>query len=340
MKQQRLAGLAALTVIVVAMPLVGVTRAHSSRPGARGVFISGTNTGIYRSSDGGATWQKANDGLPANVYVSALAVAPTNTSIVYAGTWNHGLYVSRDGGSSWQARNGGDLSLANSAVTGLAIDPFHMQTVYATNDEPGVYRSGDGGSTWSFMRVQAGSISKVAVNPLHPSILLAGANAYGLFKSSDRGHTWSKTSGSSMGVAYGLAFNPTNPDVAFVATGNGLYETIDGAHTWQLEKRGIHGVVDFRSVAVDPRDGTNIIAASHGGDIYRSADGGTSWTLSGSASGFPAYAIAFDPAREGHVIIGDNHGIVLSDDHGAKWKAASALQGQEVDVLAATTRRM
>ncbi|MDB5077171.1 MAG: hypothetical protein JWO42_3350 [Chloroflexi bacterium] len=325
--------------VAAALPSLGVARADVSRSVVHGVFFAGTVDGLYRSIDGGGTWRSATGGLPAQANIRALAVAPSNPNVVYAGVWDNGLYVSRNAGSTWQPANGGDYALATSDITGIAIDPHDPQTVYTVDGGDGVEESVDGGGTWTHIYGDVlTSVETIAANPHDSRILLADSTVWGAVKSADHGSTWTPTGNSDMGAVYGLEFNPANPNVAFAATSSGLYETIDGANTWQRTQRGIGDNVDFRSVAVDPQNGANIIAASQGGHIYRSTDGGTSWTLAASASAFFANAIAFDPGQRGHIIAGDDNGLNISSDHGATWETSYALYGHQINVLVATVR--
>src|ERR1700738_3507840 len=107
--------------VAAALPSLGVARADVSRSVVSDVFYAGAADGLFRSIDGGGTWRAAADGLPAGVYISALAVAPSNPNVVYVGVWDSGLYVSRNAGSTWQPANGGDDALAASDITGIAV---------------------------------------------------------------------------------------------------------------------------------------------------------------------------------------------------------------------------
>ena len=80
-------------------------------------LYAGTDAGIFKSRDGGASWRAANSGLT-NLTIQSLAVDPQAPSILYAGT-NDGIFKSTDGGASWTAVNTG---LANASVLALAID--------------------------------------------------------------------------------------------------------------------------------------------------------------------------------------------------------------------------
>jgi hypothetical protein len=102
----------------------------------RTIYAGTSGTGVFKSTDAGATWSAANTGLPSNTSVSALAIDPTMPRTLYAGTaaysgpavGNGGVYKSTDGASSWNAFNTG---LTNANVGGLAIDPLEPRRVYA-----------------------------------------------------------------------------------------------------------------------------------------------------------------------------------------------------------------
>jgi len=121
------------------------TRALALMPGNPNRLWVGTTSGVYRSTNGGASWQ-GGAGLPAD-RVWALAVAPNNANLVYAGLENNGVYRSVDGGATWQPRHNG---LGAVKVRALAIDPLNPSVIYAGRDDGGgVYRRLDGGATWT-----------------------------------------------------------------------------------------------------------------------------------------------------------------------------------------------
>jgi photosystem II stability/assembly factor-like uncharacterized protein len=83
------------------------------------LYVGTIQNGVYKSSNGGASWATINSGL-ANLHVQALAINPTAPSTIYAGTTNGGAYKTVNGGSRWDPINTG---LAASSVAAFAIDP-------------------------------------------------------------------------------------------------------------------------------------------------------------------------------------------------------------------------
>ena len=158
-------------------------------------FTGGTGTGLFKSIDGGATWNYA--GLQ-NSAVTVLAMDPANSAILYAGTHGletspigfRGLFKSLDGGATWTSLNTGltHLTDVGAAITALVIAPGQSNILYAATSGDGVYRSSDGGSNWT--RFSCGltslDVRALAFAPGLPNALYA-ATAGGIFTIVDGG---------------------------------------------------------------------------------------------------------------------------------------------------------
>jgi photosystem II stability/assembly factor-like uncharacterized protein len=125
--------------------------------------------GVFKSTDGGATWSAVNTGLT-NKSVWALAIDPTAPNTLYAGTYG-GVFKSTNGGASWSAVNSG---LTNTAVFALAIDPTDSNTLYAGTYGGGVFKSINGGTTWSATGAGPTNVLALAIDPSTPTTLYAG----------------------------------------------------------------------------------------------------------------------------------------------------------------------
>src|SRR5580704_998342 len=117
-------------------------RVHALAPQNSAPSYAGTKTGLYRSTDGGHTWQSTtlNTGL-----VTSILISPSSAATVYAATDGNGVYESTDSGVTWSAINNGMGSLN---VRSIVFDPTVSTTLYAGTSN-GIYKTTDGGVTWN-----------------------------------------------------------------------------------------------------------------------------------------------------------------------------------------------
>ena len=166
-----------------------------------------TNPGwLGRSTDGGRSWLVVKNGLPQGdneTYVLSLAIDPTDSNIVYAGTGGfvgqgYGVYKSTDGGDTWAPSNHGMLDYA---ITALTVDPIDPQVIYAGGDFGELFKSTDGGQTWYNLtenlygqsNMPGSKIIGIAIDSLDSGrILLVGG--LGLMYTLDGGITWQQFS--------------------------------------------------------------------------------------------------------------------------------------------------
>jgi len=291
------------------------------------IYAISSAKGIFKSTDGGATWNPANFGLPP---VFALAIDPLNPSTLYAGT-GYGVSKSTDVGASWSAENSGlpkfptppgdTLPIDQNRYAGaysLVIDPQNPSTIYAVVDHfnaPGelLFKSTDGGGSWN----PAGSglpESRIvlAIDPQNPSTLYGGTY-YGMFKTTDGGASWSS-------VNSGLPQFPTAPP-PFPTGSPGFYAD---------------------SVVIDPRQPETVYAVitnSSGSRVFKTANGGASW--SDASSGLPEGTLVRSlqiacPRHPVHarrridlqiptmLFAGTNAGVFRSTDGGTSWAAVNS----------------
>ncbi|HEY2016986.1 MAG TPA: glycoside hydrolase [Bryobacteraceae bacterium] len=242
------------------------------------VYAPNPERGVYRSTDGGATWKKVlfktND--PNNVGAVDLAIDPKNPRVLYASLWatrrppwsvyaptnmpGGGLYKSIDGGDTWKQLTGGLPTDDFVGRIGVAVAPSNPNRVWAVVDDTGsgVARGVGGGGRG------AGG----------------GNTGGGVYVSSDAGVTWKLVNSENRLWGRGWYFaavtvDPTNPDRAYVIN-TATYMTTDGGKTF-VPIKGAPGGDDYHQLWVNPRDGNRMVLSSDQGTVV-SVDGGKSWS--------------------------------------------------------------
>jgi photosystem II stability/assembly factor-like uncharacterized protein len=227
--------------------------------------------GIFRSIDGGTTWQKVTKGLPPQgvmIGKSSVSISQADPKRVYTlieaeGDWG-GVYSSSDGGESFTKVNG-SRSLLQRAFYYLHIyaDPQNADTAYAVN--VGAMKTTDGGKTWTALGTPHSDNHDFWINPTNSQIMING-NDGGANVSTDGGRTWSTQNNQPTAELYRLevdtrwpywvyASQQDNSNIAVPSTGNAEPFSVAGGESGYI--------------AVDPRNNNIIYAGNYGGTIQR-----------------------------------------------------------------------
>ena len=280
-------------------------------------FNSAGGGGVFKTTNGGASWAVAGSGLPGDAVLS-LAIDPVTTSNVYAGTRNHGVFRSTDGGTSWTA-----AGLTTNRIWVFAIDPGTPSTLYAGTDS-GVFKSTDGAASWTAASAGIGTVQvfALAIDPVSPSTLYAGTRDNGVFRTSDGAATWTAASnGLTQARVFAIAIDPKTPATLYAGTnGSGVFKSTDGAATW---KAAAFAGFSF-ALAVDPATPTTVYACANAVQVAKSIDGAA--TLNRVTGGFPNQtinALAVDPVTPSTVYIGAANGIYKSTNAGVNAQASN-----------------
>ena len=179
---------------------------------------SGYRTGVFKSTDGGASWRALPKGMPPPGDTSVLAIDQLDSENVYAAGF--GVFKSGDGGATW---NTPDVRLHDGGA--LALDPSEPTTMYVDAGTR-VFKSTDGGTNWRDLNVSFGdqSVTALAVNPRARQHVYAGTDD-GLFASSDGGESWRRYEGGDLlarGI-YDLAINPSGR-MLYIGGNAGVFE--------------------------------------------------------------------------------------------------------------------
>jgi photosystem II stability/assembly factor-like uncharacterized protein len=303
----------------------------------RDTMFAGARTGgVWRTTNRGTTWEPVTDSAGITS-VGAVAVAPSDANVVWAGT--------------------GDNSLTRSAYWG-----------------DGVYKSTDGGATWANMGLRdTQHVARIVIHPTNPNVVWVAALGHlgtpnqerGVFRTTDGGRTWQKqlfvneTSG-----AVDIAIDYRNPDVLYAAMydairlpwkimearpGGGIFKTIDGGAKWEKVANGlpqgntgrigldicrthpdiVYAVIDnfsLRPGAAQQRDTAFAAPASFiGGEVYRTDDAGRAWRRVSAEgedvsrkAGYSFNQLRVDPNNADRVFITGSN-MIQSNDGGKTW---------------------
>ncbi len=281
--------------------------------------------GVWKTTDGGTVWKPIFDNEPA-APIGALALAPSNPNIIYAGTGVNGIYS--------------DIGSGN-----------------------GIYKSTDAGETWQHSGLQdTRHIARILIDPRNPDLVLVAAIGHafgpneerGVFRSTDGGRTWKKVLfKDKVTGAVDLCFEPGNPRVVYATMwqgirkpgqkgtaygpGSGLYKSSDEGFTWvPITGPGLPETDWGRSgVAVAP--GTRgqrvyliLEAKEKNGGLYRSDDGGASWkkiTEDRRITGFWYMSEIFVDPKNPDVLYVPSQNLYRSNDGGHNFTAIKGAPG-------------
>jgi uncharacterized protein (TIGR03437 family) len=196
---------------------------------------------IYKSGDGGVTWQTsaAFTLSPVTAAVSRIVVNPLNSSIVYAFV-NSALMRSADAGASWQQLNipAAQANLGETNPTAFAIAPSQPNIAYATTYYFPLVKSFDGGVTWQpAAPIGAAGENALAVDPQNPSVVWL-VDGVGIHKSTDGGATFQTAAAMGDGSWRSIAVSNVDSSQVFASDLHNVYATFDGGLTWTTVASG------------------------------------------------------------------------------------------------------
>jgi photosystem II stability/assembly factor-like uncharacterized protein len=244
------------------------------------MYVAGAVGGIFKTTNGAVSWTPIFDDKPV-VSIGALAIAPSDPNVIYAGTGEgnprndasigDGVYKSIDAGGHWT-----NVGLPDSEkIARLAIDPRNPDVVYACalgrewgpNEERGVFKTVDGGRTWKkiLYKNDLTGCSDLDIDPTNANIVYAGMFTFrrwawytesgggetAVYKSFDGGGTWARLSGpdANRGLPKGLmdrigiSVARSNPNIVYVVS-----ESKDEGELWRTDDAG----ATWRTVNRDP----------------------------------------------------------------------------------------
>jgi photosystem II stability/assembly factor-like uncharacterized protein len=311
--------------------------------------------GIWKTTDGGANWKPLFDKADISS-IGALAVAPSDHNVVYAGTgeaairgnttYGTGIYKSIDAGNAWK-----NIGLKDTRQIGaLIVDPRNADVVlvaalghaFGPNQERGIFRTTDGGKTWTTVLRKdenTGGID-VVFDPHNPNIVFAalwqarrqpwffssGGPGSGLYRSEDNGVTWKRLEGNGLpdGILgkIGIAVSGADANRVYAsieAKEGGLYRSDDAGQKWTRvndDGRFRQRAWYFSKVYADPKAADTVYILNTG--AFRSVDGGKTFNLLPARHG-DHHGLWIDPTNPNRIGNANDGGASISTDGGKTW---------------------
>lgn len=303
-------------------------------PNNTNTFFVGNDGGIYKSSNGGASWTSLNNGLAITQFYYG-AVHPS-TSSYYGGCQDNGT-IKTTGSSSWFEIFGGDGGATE-------VDFSTPNNVYVEYVNFCFFKSTDGGA--SFFKAMNGIptgpnlydgttdrtqfITPFIMDPNNSSILLGGT--YRIWRTTNKAVSWSAISSDLTGDGSGTSGNTIsaiavakgNSNVIYAGTTNGrLHVTTNGGTAWNARFTGLPTATLTR-IAVKPTDpATAYVTFSgflSGQKVYRTTNYGSTWSnITSNLPNIPVNCIFINPGNEQNIYVGTDLGVFSSTDNGGTW---------------------
>jgi hypothetical protein len=320
-------------------------------------YFGAVGGGVWKTTNGGASWTPVSDGQFKTGSVGAIAVAESDPNTIYVGMGEacirgnasngDGVYKSVDAGQTWK-----NVGLQDTYHVGaVVVHPKNPDIVYVAalghmwgpNDERGVYRSMDGGTTWKQIYTRGSNAGAVdlAMDPSNPRVLYAtfwevsrkpwrfdsGGSGSGLFKSTDGGDHWTDIShapGLPRGVQgrIGVTVSPANPERVWAiveAADGGVFRSDNGGRTWikTNDQNILRQRAWYYNHIYADPKNPEEVYALNTG-MYRSTDGGRTFTAIRTPHGDNHY-LWIAPDDPNRMIETNDGGANVSNDGGRTW---------------------
>src|SRR5215471_6610270 len=324
----------------------------------RTFYMGVASGGLFRTTDGGATWTPITDGKVPLGSTGSIAVADSDPKIIYLGTGSdgvrsnvstgRGVYKTTDGGETWQFAG---LYKAGQ-IGAVRIHPTNPDIVWVAaygdifkaNDERGVFKTVDGGKTWKKVLYLSDGVGAmdVELKPRDPNVvyawmshierkpwtIISGSKDGGFFKSTDGGEHFTRVTTGLPGDLIGkanLAVTAAKPDRVFALIeakpGGGLYRSDDSGQTWTLvnpQASLLQRPFYYTTLGADPTSADTVYAGAEG--FFKSTDGGKTFTALRTPHG-DNHDIWISPKNGNTLIQSNDGGANVSFDGGRTWSS-------------------
>jgi len=336
----------------------GRTLAVSGVAGNSDVYYMGTVAGgVWKTTNAGLNWAPLTDTTDIRS-IGAIAVAPSDANIIYAGTGEScirgdisdgdGMWKSMDAGKTWM-----HIGLEDTRhISRIMVDPHDANIVlvaamghaFGPNNDRGVFRSADGGKSWTktlFKDDKTGAID-LSMDPENPRIIFAalyqfirrpwnfesGGPGSGIYRSGDGGATWTQITAHGLpgGVLGRIGISVSGADgnrvyAIIEAARGGVYRSENGGDSWQLMNAD-HSLTQrswyFHHIFADPKNADVVYVLNT--SILRSIDGGRTWNTMRGTHG-DNHGFWIDPTNPDWIVNSNDGGAAITHDAGRSWSS-------------------
>ncbi len=291
------------------------------------LILVGTVDGVWKSENSGDDWEKL-DSKSNPINVDSLAVDPTDTNIIYAGTWWR-AYKTTDGGKNWRLIKNGMID--DSDVFAITIDPRDPNHIIASACS-GIYESFNKGERWAKIQgipSQSRRTRDILQHPTMPGVVYA-ATTEGFWMTSNGGKSWAITTQKDLEIN-SIAVHPDDPNRVYIGTNNyGVMVSTDGGRNFKQTNGNFTSRFTYTLTADVERPNrlyaTTRNTATGGGFVFISDDAGQTWKQPGNYDVIRTspYAMLQDRVNPNVLYMGTNLGLFRSTDRGNNWARLAA----------------
>ncbi len=290
------------------------------------IIYLATDGGVFRSIDGGDSFEGCNGGYHTQQFYANFSCSSTDSLFAIGGMQDNATAV-YEGNAGWRRVIGGDgLS--------TAIHPTNDQIVYGSSQYLNVDKSTDKAQNFNGLNIPNSTLTNFAgpfvLCPSSPNTLYGGRDI--VYKSVNAGQSWTATNSNAVldgNAVLVLEVSDTNPDLVYAATAPvtvpqvGLFKTTNGGNFWTNVTAGIPNRY-IMDIAIDPLVNTTVYVTLSGfgtPHLFRSLNGGTTWSAYGNGlPDIPVNTITIDPLNTSIMYLGNDIGIYVSIDAGLNWQ--------------------
>jgi photosystem II stability/assembly factor-like uncharacterized protein len=293
------------------------------------LYLGTTNSWIYESEDGGASWHRlAKLGTEGDLVIDHIVVDAENPANVFASAWalnrtGGGLWASRDRGRSWTESSG----LRGQAVFSL-IQAHSNPALFFAGTLQGVFRSSDHGTTWAEISPPGSheihEVQSLAVDPGNPEIVYAGT-WHLPWKTEDGGKNWHNIKKGVIDDSdvFSIIIDPAKPRVIYASACSGIYKSESAGELFR-KIAGIPATARRTRVLKQDPENREVVYAGTTEGLYKTTDGGRTFRRM-TGPDVIVNDVSIDSSNTKHVLLATDRGGVLASNDGAETFAQSNL---------------